>query len=285
MSRSDNSLVKIAALALRIGRGCMASYAHPKSPQKFTQAQLLACLVLKANLKLTYRGVCDLLEVAPPLRETLGMTRAPHYTTLQKFAGSRGVLEVLDAVLHAAVRELNGPGKVEVDDVAIDSTGMESGCASAHYLSRSGKTRSRWIRVSVVALCGLVLPAAMHVDWGPGNDAAPALALLQKASKIVHPRRVWGDAAYDSERLHAFCHERWNARSYAPPIQRRGSTVVRGRYRSRMKRRPSDYGRRWSVESLFSAIKRVCGSALTSRGERTLQVEAALRVAAYAIRR
>lgn len=285
MSSPENNLIAIARTAMRVSRRCMKPYAHPKSPQRFTQPQLLSCLVLKANLKLTYRGLCDFLEVSPPLREAMGLTQTPHYTTLQKFAASEGLTEVLDAVLRATVRELNGPGVSVVEDVAIDATGMESGCASAHYLSRSGRNRSRWIRVSLIVLCASVIPVAMHVDWGPGNDAAPALTLMQKAARVVSPERVWGDAAYDSEKLHAFCHETWKARSYAPPILRRRSNVVRGRYRSKMRRHPKDYGRRWTVESLFSAIKRVCGSALTSRGEHMLKVEAALRVAAYGIRR
>lgn len=263
----------------------MKPYTHPKSPQLFTQPQLLACLVLKTSLKLTYRGVSELLEVSPPLREVLGLNGTPHYTTLQKFASGDRMAEILEAVVRATLREVGKGKKIETKDVAIDATGMESGCASAHYISRSGRKRSRWIRVSVVAVCASVMPAAMHVDWGPGNDAAPALALLEKAAGVVQPERVWGDAAYDSERIHAYCHERWGARSYAPLIQRRGSRVVRGRYRSRMRHRPARYGRRWTVESLFSAIKRTCGSALTSRSEQMLKTEAALRVATYAIRR
>ncbi len=263
----------------------MTPFAHPKSPQRFTQPQLLACLVLKTNLKLTYRGVVELLEISPPLCEAIGLRQVPHYSTLQRFAASEGLPEVLDAVLRATVRMLNGPGAGTVQDVAIDATGMESGCASAHYVSRAGKKRSRWIRVSVVALCSLVAPAAMHIDWGPGNDSSPAVDVLRKAARVVSPRRVWGDAAYDSERFHAFCHEHWGARSYAPPIRRHGSTVLRARYRRRMRRRPRDYGRRWTVESLFSAIKRTCGSALTSRSERMLKLEAALRVVTYGIRR
>lgn len=269
-------------MAHRLARRCLRPYAHPKSPQRFTQPQLLACLVLKASMRLTYRGVVDLLEVSPPLREALGLIEVPHYSTLQKFAASDKIPQILDAVLRLAVRQV---GAEQPGDIAIDATGMESSCASAHYIARSGKRRSRWVRVSVVALCALVLPAAMHVDWGPSNDAGPALGLLHKASKVVRPQRVWADAAYDSERLHAYCHEQLGAQSYAPPIQRRGSTVLRGRYRSQMACKPPGYGRRWSIESLFSAIKRVCGSALTSRTEGTLKVEAALRVAAYAIRR
>lgn len=263
----------------------MRPYAHPKSPQKFTQPQLLACLVLKANLRTTYRGIVEVLEVSAPLRQALGLREPPHYTTLQKFAASPEVMGVLDAALAQTVRELNGGEPLETPEVAIDATGMESGCASAHFLSRAGKKRSRWIRVSVVAICAGVIPAAMCIDWGPGNDAGPALDLLAKASAVVRPQRVWGDRAYDSERVHAFCREQWGAQSYAPLIRRRNSDVVRGRYRPEMRARPEGYGRRWTVESLFSAVKRVCGSALTSRREHTLKAEAALRVLAYGIRR
>lgn len=283
MSNQNNSLIATVTLAHRLARRCMKPYAHPKSPQRFTQAQLLACLVLKANLKLTYRGLSDLLEVSQPLREAIGLSQTPHYTTLQKFGASEDLGPVLDAVLRATLREVNESGVTP--DVAIDATGMESGCASAHYISRSGKKRSRWIRVSVVAICGLVLPVALHVDWGPGNDIVPAIGLLQKASRVVNPERVWGDRAYDADPFHAYCREHWNAKSYAPLIMRRGSQVVRGRYRPQMRRKPIGYGRRWSVESLFSAIKRVCGSALSARRESSLKVEAALRVVAYAIRR
>lgn len=33
------------------------------------QAQLLSCLVLRAYLKTTYRGVLEVLELSPPLQE------------------------------------------------------------------------------------------------------------------------------------------------------------------------------------------------------------------------
>lgn len=285
MKSSDNRLLVIAALALRIGRRCMRPYAHAKSPQLFTQAQLLACLVLKANLKLTYRGVIDVLEISPALRQTLGLGRIPHYTTLQKFASCPDTLKVLDRVLAETVLEMNDGERLRTKDVAVDATGMESSCASAHYLSRSGQKRSRWIRVSVVAVCTGVFPASMHVDWGPGNDVVPAITVLEKAAAVVQPERLWADAAYDADPVHAYCHEEWGTQSYAPPIRRRGSDVVRGRYRPFMRERPAHYGRRWTIESLFSAVKRVCGSNLTSRREHTLKVEAALRIVAYGIRR
>lgn len=45
------------------------------------------------------------------------------------------------------------------------------------------------------------------------------------------------------------------------------------------------YGRRWMRERMNSAIKRTTGSSLRSRKQSTLFAEAALKVAAYAVRR
>src|SRR5258705_10931796 len=83
----------MVGLSLMAARRCMAPYAHAKSPQKFTQPQLLACLVLKTHTRSTYRGIIELLEVSPPLRRALGLgVRLPHYTTLQKVAAGEGVV-------------------------------------------------------------------------------------------------------------------------------------------------------------------------------------------------
>ncbi|WP_437206605.1 hypothetical protein [Planctomicrobium sp. SH664] len=57
-------LLEVAPLSMRIGRQYVASYSHLKSPHKFTQEQLLTCLILRAYLKTTYRGVIEFLEVA-----------------------------------------------------------------------------------------------------------------------------------------------------------------------------------------------------------------------------
>lgn len=280
-----NGMLDVAAMAIRLARRCVRRYAHRNSPQRFTQPQLLACLILKALLRFTYRGVEDILAISPALRETLGLTCVPHFTTLQKFASAVNMPALLDALLACCVRQVIGPRMPRVRDVVIDATGMESGCASAYFLTRAGRKRSRWIKTSVVALCDAVMPMALHVDWGPSGDPKHALPALRKAATLARPRRVWGDAGYDSESVHAFCFEVWRSRSYAPPIRRHGSTVLRSRYRRRMRDKPRDYGRRWTIESLFSAIKRICGSALTARREHTLKAEAALRIVAYAVRR
>jgi hypothetical protein len=47
----------------------------------------------------------------------------------------------------------------------------------------------------------------------------------------------------------------------------------------------AEFGRRWGVESFFSALKRTMGSALSARRPDQMLTEAALKVLAYTLRR
>lgn len=73
-------------MAYLAAQKAIPTYAHRFSPQKFTQHQLFACLVLKEFLKLDYRGVMQLLIDAPDLRGVIELQVVPHWTTFQKAA-------------------------------------------------------------------------------------------------------------------------------------------------------------------------------------------------------
>ena len=82
----DREIVRTIKLALRLGRRHLADHAHKYAPKKYTQAQLFACLILKAHLGCTYRKVEELLTLMPAVREALGLVEVPRFTTLQAFA-------------------------------------------------------------------------------------------------------------------------------------------------------------------------------------------------------
>ena len=73
MSKKQNTLLTAAILSMRLASKYMQPYSHIKSPKKFTQAQLMSCLILRAYLKTTYRGVIELLETSEALRDRLGL--------------------------------------------------------------------------------------------------------------------------------------------------------------------------------------------------------------------
>ena len=68
---------------MKLGARHLADYGATTSRHDFTQRQHMACLVLRAYTKTTYRGIMELLAVSPNLRQVLGLSeKLPHYTTL-----------------------------------------------------------------------------------------------------------------------------------------------------------------------------------------------------------
>jgi len=198
----QTTVERVAELAMRLGGKHLADYGSTRSRHDFTQRQLLACLILRAYLKTTYRGVLELLAVSPNLREALGMQdKLPHYTTLQKFSARSRVLAIADAMIRTIGRAAGGP-KFAKSSAAMDATGMETTTASAHFQSRAGRTRRQWVKVSTIVLCGSLLPLSLVLGWGPGNDKSQARELMIKASEATLPAKLYADAGYDAEWVH-----------------------------------------------------------------------------------
>ena len=284
MIAKQNNLLTVAELSLHLSRRYLQPYSHPKSPHKFTQAQLMACLILRAYLKTTYRGVIEVLGASDQLQERLGLRRVPHYSTLKYFADRAGTLEIVDAMLAELVQHFAD----ENAEVAIDSTGIETTSASAYFQTRSGTKRKKYVKLSVCVLCGSMMPAGLVVSWGPCNDKAVAQSLLDKARAAVQPRTLFADAGYDAEWVDEYCRHEWGVNSWIPPAMRCDDGTVNGTYRSQMTPpaiKQNGYTKRWIVESFMSGLKRTTGSMLNARQQATLFVEAGLRVLAYALRR
>ncbi|MFN0133023.1 MAG: hypothetical protein ACKVW3_10935 [Phycisphaerales bacterium] len=101
---------------------------------------------------------------------------------------------------------------------------------------------------------------------------------------IGRPGWLWGDGAFDSEAWHRANWEGWCVRSYAPTVVKSDDGHVGGFYRHAFQAPVIECGERWMCESVNSAVKRISGDTLRSRKENTLFSEAALKVAAYAVK-
>lgn len=289
-----SKIERIAELAMKLSRPYLADYGATRSRHDFTQRQLMSCLILRAYLKTTYRGLVDVLAGHTRLRVVLGMEeKLPHYTTLQKFSARNQVLAIADKILAVIGRSALRQAKQRdaVPAVAIDATGLETTTASAHFLSRAGRARHKWVKVSVCVVCGGLFPLGLVVDWAPNNDKCQASELLTKSEAAAgseRPRRLYADAGYDADWIHRWCHEQWGVESLIKPVRHRADGTLGGTYRAAMtpphlKRR--GYGRRWHVESFISGLKRVTGSTLTARNAEQQIKDAAIRVVAYALHR
>jgi hypothetical protein len=72
----------VAEEALRLAEEALPPYSGKSSRRDFTQHQLFAILALRTFFKTDYRGVTQLLEDFAELREELGLSAVPHYSTL-----------------------------------------------------------------------------------------------------------------------------------------------------------------------------------------------------------
>lgn len=278
---------QVAELAMRLSGRHLAEYGATTSRHDFTQRQLMSCLILRVYLRTTYRGVVDLLAASASLRQRLGLAdKLPHYTTLQKFSARSQVL----AIAQKLVSQIGQAGAAQAapQDAAMDGTGLAGASSSEYFRRRSGRRIRRWVKLSVMILCGNLLPAAMVVDSKPTNDCVHGQALISQAQSVIRPERLYADAGYDAEPIHQRCRQQWGVESVIQPVQRRADGQRGGPWRAQMSPeylKAAHYNRRWSVESFFSALKRTMGSTLSARRPDQMLVEAALKVVAYALRR
>jgi hypothetical protein len=282
--RRRNELLEVMQLALSVARRHLSDYSCPKSKHTFTQPQLLACLILRAFKKLTYRGTTELLEASDALREVLGLERVPAHTTLIEFAKKLSP-QLLDELVGGVLAVLQEKGLV-VHEVAIDSTGIETRAASTHYLSRSKGQRGGYIKLALAVACTSIVLVSVAVGVGPSNDLAEVQHLLWRSASRCSPDWLLADSGYDAEKVHRFCRT-WEVISHIPPVPKtQDGTIQSGEGRIRCGlHRPYLYGRRWNVESFISGLKRTCGWTLAARSQPALKTEADLKALAYAIRR
>ena len=82
MRSMTKSPLAFARTALTAAQESLPPYSNLKSPHKFTQHQLFACLALKEFLCTDYRGIVQMLTEWSDLRQALGLEHVPHYSTL-----------------------------------------------------------------------------------------------------------------------------------------------------------------------------------------------------------
>jgi hypothetical protein len=277
MNVTSKSPIRVAEEALAVGTKTLRPYAHRFSPKVYTQPQLFACLVLKTFFKTDYRGLTAHLTDLSDLRTVLGLTKVPHFTTLQK--ASKRLLRVPRArrlfttTVHRFLKR-----RRRVRRAAFDSTGLECGHRSLYYIRRRNGDRKHWqtvaysryAKLEAAFECRSHLLIGVLVGAGPRPDTDRFVPLLDDTLRRVGVADVLADAGYDSEPNHVYARESKGVRSLMPAkIGRPTSKPPSGRHRRRMKQRLDknygSYGQRWQAETGFSMIKRRLGTTVNAR--------------------
>ena len=275
MSTTTKSPKKLAAAAYRIAKDTLAEHSHRYSPRKYTQPQLLVCLVLKVFFKTEYRGIVEILNDWPDLCQVFELRTVPHFTTLQKASKRLMRFSTAERLLDSTIETIQPDRHVEL--AAMDSTGLE-----AHYISRYFVSRRRckeldkrentyyrrWPKLAVLCDCRTHAILSVITARGPGVDINQFCKILEPATEKVRIDRLLADAGYDSEPNHQYARDVHHIESIMPPTHgRRGLVPFRGKYRRLMQEEFDGeiYGQRWQVETVFSMIKRNQGEALRSK--------------------
>jgi Transposase DDE domain/Transposase domain (DUF772) len=278
--KTSKSPRRVLQVAYDAACRAVPAHAHKFSPKKFTQPQLLACLVLKEFSRLDYRGLAEHLADHPDLCRLIALKAVPHFTTFQK-AAQRLLAAVpgrrmFDAVLEQALKHRVRKRRVRL--AAVDGTGMESRHVSRYYTKRQAdgnpdgdRTYAHYPKVVFVVDCDSHLILSAVPGRGPASDLVQFGKALSQAVRRAQIETLLADADFDAEWVHVSARSH-GIRTIIPPTRGRPSDKPpAGRWRRVMKQRfarlKRKYGQRWQVETVNSMIKRLLGSALRARVE------------------
>jgi len=269
----------MARVAYAAALRSLPAYTHPKSPKKFTQPQLAACLVLKEFFKTDYRGIAAILEDSSDIKIILELNEVPHFTTLQKSArqllNKKVIKKLIKSILSIAHEEkLIGP---KVSLAALDGSGFESHHISRYFVQRRDRAvkdkyqTSHYQRFPKV---GIVCDTKNHLilsgipERGPKFDRTHFKPAILEAIAQKPIRTLLADAGYDGEQNHVFIREQLHIKSFIPPLIGRKTLKLPSTYYCRLmatRFNKKAYGQRWQVETVFSMLKRNLNSFLRAR--------------------
>jgi DNA-binding response OmpR family regulator len=165
MRKKSNRLMGVARLAMKLGREHLSDYGAVTSRKDFTQRQLMACLVLRAYLKTTYRGLIEILETS----EKVCTGRLSHCSPMRILIVENDKKKVGPFL----VKELQG---------ANYSATLVASCSAAHDALADGTYDAIVLDIGLPDGDGLALLA----EWRSNGFNEPVLIL--SARDAVHDR-------------------------------------------------------------------------------------------------
>ena len=261
---AEVGLLPFARIALQVSRAVLPRYRSRFSKHQFTQPQLLAILCLMRYEDWTFREAEVRLGEHRELRQTLGLSNVPDFTTLYRFL-QRLDDQTIDRAVDETVRRLRSTQKKRRGRarVGVDATGLAQGAVSTFFVRRMHHHGQKplpwrhWLKWVIVADLDQPFVLSQIARRGPWNDCANLPTVVEAASKQTRIGLVLADAEFDSERNHTYIRRQLGAQSVIPA--KRGKKTwrihgVRAEMRRAFPRRL--YRRRSLIETLFSSVKR-----------------------------
>lgn len=285
---AEVGLVRFAKVALEVSSAVLPLYRKKRSKHIFTQPQLLTVLLLMRFEEWTLRETEVRLLEHKELREAIGLSRAPDYTTLHRFMKrlSKGAI---DGAVTETVRRMPAPpsGGDGGAVIAVDGTGLESCSFSTYFVTKTGRVERRhYLKLVAAVDIRKLMVVSLVAHEGPSNDTASLPYLVEDARKLGPISLVLADAEFDSHQNHDYIRNKAGAMSVIPATRskKRGKPHgVRAEMRDAF---PRDlYRQRSLVETVFSMIKRKLSDRAPGRSLATQTMQAFILCLAFNIYR
>ena len=289
MQKRASKLIRVAVRAQQAAKYVLPEYGNKFSRKDFTQHQLLAIAVLKQKTDEDYRDTVD--GICSDLMQAMGLTKIPHFTTLQKFI-KRLDSRVLDALIAVVAVLIIGERLLKGAVVGIDSSGYPASYASSYYVKRIDRelNQKTYLKGSFIGdLTNQVIVCCKLRNF-PSHDSTDFRGLVERALAILKKlAELHADKAYDDEEEILFLENL----GVVPYIKIRES--INYRCKSKVRRRILNNWNKLSfslrgrqrnlMETINSVVKRVFGDTLYSKGIWMRRKELKLKYFAYNVYR
>lgn len=245
------------------------------APYKYTNSQIDFLAGLKIGFGATYRtiqGVCRGLSEVVIIPEI-------HFTQIR-----RRILK-----LQPEISNLNLDDTV---DLVFDSSGLSTTNNGTYLEHKWKKQRREYVKLHVSVDIKSKKIVSYIITPGNSSDTKQFVPLFESAKKqCIKIKSVHADKAYDDQRNFECCEKnktisairiKNNAVPYRTKSKlRRKEILYINKYGFEKWKKLKSAGKRWIVEIVYSALKRVLGEKLSSKRFDAQCVEAGLKVLLY----
>lgn len=262
MNVSSSKIIRfVKALSRQAER--LPEYSSKFSRKDYTMRQHVVMLCLKIRTRQRYREFCEILELMTEIKDLLGLSKVPHWTTLDK-----AFLRLQSCVL-AALLQAESSGFA-----SIDATGFDRRHASKQYLNRCGM-HIKSLKATFLVDVHKQEILDVHCTTTRKHDTKVVLPLSERHRLKI----LCGDMGYDDSKVRRTL----RSRGVRPLIPHREFMNKHKHWNSLMDKKL--YHKRSLSETVNSVIKRKYSDTLYSRNWRSQFKEMALLAIVYNIDR